>query len=71
VTIDVGQPNSTMLDKRNEERLHVSPTTTSFVFPTNCFSIFFLFLAVGKEVEEHRDILWEEVGCVGVTRPAL
>jgi hypothetical protein len=35
------------------------------------FLHFFLFLAVGKEVEEHRDILWEEVGCVGVTRPAL
>jgi hypothetical protein len=33
--------------------------------------LFFLFSVVGKEVEEKRDIVWEDVGCTGVTRPAL
>jgi hypothetical protein len=33
-------------------------------------SLFFLFSAVGKEVEEQRDIMWEDVGCTGVTRLA-
>jgi hypothetical protein len=43
VTIDVGQPDSAMEHKRKEERLHVSPTTTFFVFIKKCFSIFSLF----------------------------
>jgi hypothetical protein len=31
----------------------------------------FLFSVIGKEVEELRDIMWDDVGYAGVTRPAL
>jgi hypothetical protein len=34
-------------------------------------SLFSLFSAIGKEAEEQRDIVWEDVCCIGVTRPAL
>jgi steroid 5-alpha reductase family enzyme len=30
-----------------------------------------LSLSIAKEAEEQRDIVWEDVGCTGVTRPAL
>jgi hypothetical protein len=40
-------------------------------FPLDPFLYFSLFSATGKEAEEQRDIMWEDAGCVGVTRPAL
>jgi hypothetical protein len=54
-----------------EEQLPISPTTTFFAFPKKMVLYFFHFLAVGKKVEEQRNIVREDVGCVGVTRPAL
>jgi hypothetical protein len=30
-----------------------------------------LFLVIGKEAKEQRDIVWEDVGCIGVTRSTL
>jgi hypothetical protein len=34
-------------------------------------SLFSLFSAIGKEAEEQRDIMREDVGCARVTMPAL
>jgi hypothetical protein len=34
-------------------------------------SLFSLFSPIRKEAEEHRDIMWDDVGCAGVTRLAL
>jgi hypothetical protein len=56
VTTDIGQPDSAMEHKRKEERLPVNPTTTFFVFSKKLFH-YFLFLAIGKGVEEQRDIM--------------
>jgi hypothetical protein len=70
VTSDTGQLDPTIRHKRKEERLPVSSTTTFFVFQRTV-SLFFLFPVIGKEVEKWRDIMWEDVGCAGVTRPAL
>jgi hypothetical protein len=43
---------------------------------SSSFSIYFpnfplSVLAVGKETEEWWDIMWEDVGCTGITVPAL
>jgi hypothetical protein len=70
VTSNVGQLDSTIRHKRKEERLPVSSTTTFFVVQRT-ISLFFLFLAVGKEVEKQRNIMQEDVGYAGVTRLAL
>jgi hypothetical protein len=71
VISDAGQPDSTMEQKEQERQPLVSTATLSSSFPI-CFPWFFsLFSAVGKEVEEWWDIMREDVGCEGVTTPAL
>jgi hypothetical protein len=43
----------------------------SLLFLHIYFSIFFFFSAVGKEVEKWWEIVWEDVGCAGLTMLAL
>jgi hypothetical protein len=34
-----------------------------FFFPLDLFRYFSLFSVIGKEAEEQRDIVWEDIGC--------
>jgi hypothetical protein len=71
---DAGQPDSAMELKEQERKPPVSAATLSSSFQI-CVP-YFLSLSlslsvVGKEVEERRDIMWNDVGTRGVTTPAL
>jgi hypothetical protein len=68
---DIGQHDFAMEQKEREKQPPVSTTTFSSSFQI-CFPYFPVSISdVGKEVEERWDIVWEDVGCTGLTTPAL
>jgi hypothetical protein len=67
VTSNAGQLDSAIRRKRKEGQLPVSSTATSCL--SRYVSLFFLsfFFNRREGAEEWRDIVWEDVGCVGAT----
>jgi hypothetical protein len=70
VTSDVGQLDSAIKTQKKRRTIPCKLNHYLVVFQ-RIVSLFSLFLAIGKEMEEQRDIVQEDVGCAGVTRPAL
>jgi hypothetical protein len=65
------QANSTLPWKKREREMTPRKPINSLLFLQICFSIFSFFSAIGKEVEEWWEVIWEDVGCAGATTPAL
>jgi hypothetical protein len=60
------------MEQKEQEKQHPVSTTTFSISFRIYFPYFPLFVsAVGKEAEERCHIVQEDVGCTGVTRPAL